>query len=185
MQNLTHLIWCFVCAQPLSHARTLWDPKDCSPPSSSVCGILQPRVLEWVAISLSTQGSNPRLLCLLYCKQIPYHWATGEALQKPDKDRRSQKWKSLRRVQLSATPWTVASQAPLSKGFSRQEYWNGLPFPSRGDLPNPGMEPRSLTLRQILYHMSYQGSPMFCDIGWVRQWCNSGSLKLYVWFLVP
>ena len=43
-------------------------------------------------------------------------------------------------------PWTVAHQAPLSMGFSRQEYWSGLPFPSPGDLPNPGIKPRSPTL---------------------------------------
>ena len=43
-------------------------------------------------------------------------------------------------------PWMVAYQAPLSIGFSRQEYWSGLPFPSPGDLPNPGIEPRSPTL---------------------------------------
>ena len=48
------------------------------------------------------------------------------------------------RVQLFATPWTVAHQAPLSMGFSKQEYWSGLPFPSPGDLPDPGIEPRSL-----------------------------------------
>ena len=42
-----------------------------------------------------------------------------------------------------ATPWTVTCQAPLSMGFSRQEYWSGLPFPSPGDLPNPGIKPRS------------------------------------------
>ena len=41
------------------------------------------------------------------------------------------------------TPWTVALQAPLSMGFCRQEYWSGLPFPSPGDLPNPGIEPGS------------------------------------------
>ena len=51
--------------------------------------------------------------------------------------------KSLSHVQLFATPWTVAYQAPPSMGFSRQEYWSGLPFPSPGDLPNPGIEPRS------------------------------------------
>ena len=51
------------------------------------------------------------------------------------------------RVQLFATPWTVAHQAPLFMGFSRQEYWSGLPFPSPGDLPDPGTEPRSLALR--------------------------------------
>ena len=55
------------------------------------------------------------------------------------------KVKSLSRVQLFATPWTVAYQAPLSMGFSRQEYWNGLPFPSPGDLPDPGIEPGSPT----------------------------------------
>ena len=51
----------------------------------------------------------------------------------------------LSRVQLFATPWTVAYQAPLSMGFSRQEYWSGLPFPSP-DLPNPGIEPGSPAL---------------------------------------
>ena len=55
--------------------------------------------------------------------------------------------KSLSRVRLSATPWTVDYQVPPSMGFSRQEYWSGLPFPSPVDLPNPGTEPRSLTLQ--------------------------------------
>ena len=57
------------------------------------------------------------------------------------------KVKLLSRVQLFATPWTVAYQAPLSMGFSRQEYWSGLPFPSPGDLPSPGIEPGSPTLQ--------------------------------------
>ena len=48
--------------------------------------------------------------------------------------------KSLSHVQLFATPWTVVHKAPLSLGFSRQEYWSGLPFPSPGDLPDPGIE---------------------------------------------
>ena len=47
-------------------------------------------------------------------------------------------------IQLCLTPWTVACQAPLSMGFSRQEYWNGLPFLPPGDLPNPGIKPASL-----------------------------------------
>ena len=51
--------------------------------------------------------------------------------------------KSLSRVRLFATLRTVAHQAPRSMGFSRQEYWSGLPFPPPGDLPNPGIEPRS------------------------------------------
>ena len=55
--------------------------------------------------------------------------------------------KLLSRVWLFATPWTVTYQAPLSMGFSRQESWSGLPFPSPGDLPDPGIEPRSPTLQ--------------------------------------
>ena len=50
-------------------------------------------------------------------------------------------------VQLCATPWTEAHQASLSTGFSRQEYWSGLPFPSRGDLPNPRIKPWSPALQ--------------------------------------
>ena len=57
------------------------------------------------------------------------------------------KVKLLHRVLLFATPWTVAYQAPPSMVFSRQEYWSGLPFPSPGDLPNPGIEPGSPALR--------------------------------------
>ena len=53
------------------------------------------------------------------------------------------KVKSLSHVRLFATSWTVAYQAPPSMGFSRQEQWSGLPFPSPGDLPDPGIEPRS------------------------------------------
>ena len=55
--------------------------------------------------------------------------------------------KSLSRVRLFATPWTVAHQAPPSMGFSRQEYWRGLPFPAPGDLPDPGIEPKSPALQ--------------------------------------
>ena len=56
------------------------------------------------------------------------------------------KVKSLSRVRLFVTPWTLACQASLSMGFSRQEYWSRLPFPSPGDLPYPGIEPGSPTL---------------------------------------
>ena len=54
--------------------------------------------------------------------------------------------KSLSRVRLVVTPWTVAYEAPQPMGFSRQEYWSGLPFPSPGDLPDPGIEPGFPTL---------------------------------------
>ena len=67
--------------------------------------------------------------------------------------------KSLIRVQLFATPWTVAYQAPLSVGFSRQEYWSGLPFPSPGDIPDPGMEPRSPALQADVLTSELSGKP--------------------------
>ena len=60
---------------------------------------------------------------------------------------KEKKVKSLSRVRLFVTPQTVAYQAPPSMKFSRQEYWSGLPFPSPGDLPDPGIEPRSPELQ--------------------------------------
>ena len=78
----------------------LCDPIDGSPLGSSVPGILQARVLEWVAIAFSSA----------------WKWKV--------------KVKSLSHAQLLATPWTAAYQAPLSMGFSRQEYWSGVPLPS-------------------------------------------------------
>ena len=76
------------------------DPIDGSPPAYPVPGILQARTLEWVAISFSNAGK----------------WKV--------------KVKSLSRVRLFATPWAAAHQAPPSMGFSRQEYWSGVPLPS-------------------------------------------------------
>ena len=87
-------------AKSLQSCATLCDPRDGSPPGSPVPGILQARTLEWVAISFSNA------------------W------------KRKVKVKSLSRVRLLTTPWTAAYQAPPSMGFSRQEYWNGLPLPS-------------------------------------------------------
>ena len=87
-------------AKSLQSCPTLCDPTDGNPPGSAVPGILQARVLEWVAISFSNAGK----------------WKV--------------KVKSLSRVRLLATPWTAAYQAPPSMGFSRQEYWSGVPLPS-------------------------------------------------------
>ena len=87
-------------AKLLQSCPTLCDPIDGSPPGSPVPGILQARTLEWVAISFSNA----------------WKWKV--------------KGKSLSSVQLLATPWTAAYQAPLSMGFARQEYWSGVPLPS-------------------------------------------------------
>ena len=64
------------------------------------------------------------------------------------------------RVQLFVTLWTVAYQAPLSMGFSRQEYWSGLPFPSPGDLPDPGIEAMCPALQAGSLLLSHRESPI-------------------------
>ena len=87
-------------AKSLQSCPTLCDPIDGSPPGSPIPGILQARTLEWVPISFSNA----------------WKWKV--------------KQKSLSRVWLLATPWTAAHQAPPSMGFSRQEYWSGVPSPS-------------------------------------------------------
>ena len=69
------------------------------------------------------------------------------------------KVKSLSHVRVFATPWIVAYQAPLSTGFSRQENWSGLPFPSPGDLPNPGIEPGSPALQTDALPSEPPGKP--------------------------
>ena len=87
-------------AKSLQSCPTVCDPIDGSPPGSPVPGTLQARTLEWVAISFSNA----------------WKWKV--------------KGKSLSHVRLFATPWTAAYQAPPSMGFSRQEYWSGVPLPS-------------------------------------------------------
>ena len=87
-------------AKSLQSCPTLCDPIDGSPPGSPVPGILQARTLEWVAISFSNA----------------WKWKV--------------KVKSLSSIRLLATAWTAAYQPPLSMGFSRQEYWSGVPLPS-------------------------------------------------------
>ena len=93
---------CISCAaaKSLQSRPTLCDPIDGSPPGSPIPGTLQARTLEWVAISFSSA----------------WKWKV--------------KVKSLCRARLLATPWTAAYQAPVSMGFSRQEYWSGVPLPS-------------------------------------------------------
>ena len=75
----------------------------------------------------------------------------------------SVKVKSLSRVRLFVTPWTVAHQAPPSMGFYRQKYWSGLPFPSPGDLPDPGIKPRSPALRAEALTSEPPGKPKYLE----------------------
>ena len=98
-------------AKSLQSCPTLCDPIDGSPSGSPVPVIPQARTLEWVAISFSNA----------------WKWKV--------------KVKSLSRVRPSATPWTTTFQAPPSMGFSRQEYWSGVPLPSLARLPYPSLSP--------------------------------------------
>ena len=87
--------------------------------------------------------------------------------------------KSLSRVRLFATLWTIANQSSLSMGFSRQEYWSGLPFPSPGDLPDPGIEPRSPTLRADALPSEPPGKPTNKDLQY-STW-NSAQCHVEAW----
>ena len=94
-----------------------------------------------------TQGSNPGLLhCRWWVLYRLSHQRNPRILEWVTYPF-SRKWKSLTPVQLFATLWTVACQAPLSMEFSRPEYWNGLPFPSPGHLPKLGIKPESPALQ--------------------------------------
>ena len=96
------------------------------------------------------------------------------------------KVKSLSHVRLFATPWTVALQAPPSMGFSRQECWSGLPFPSPGDLPNPGIEPRSPALQADTLTSEPPGIIIMCKFLYVSAHVYI-SLKKYapfIWLLM-
>ena len=77
--------------------------------------------------------------------------------------------KLLSLVRLFATPWTVAYQAPSSRGFSRQEYWSGLLFPSPGDLPDPGIKPRSPALEADALTSEPPGKPPHRQVAYVPQ----------------
>ena len=106
-------------AKSLQSCPTLCDPIDGSPPDSTIPGILQARTLEWVAISFSNAGK----------------WKG--------------KGKSLSRVRLFVTPWTAAHEAPPSMGFSRQEYWNGVPIAFSKWTLEPGKGKVALLSREV------------------------------------
>ena len=81
---------------------------------------------------------------------------------------------------LHATPWTVAYQAPPTMGFSRQEYWSGLPFPSPGDLPDPGIEPGSPALQADALTSEPPGKPtlLFYKIIFLKSWIVSAKNEI-------
>ena len=90
---------------------------------------------------------------------------------------------SLSRAQLFVTPWTVAPQAPLSMGFSRQEYWSGLPFPSPGDLPEPGIKPSSPSFEAGALTSEPPGKPNGCE-SWTIKKAKHGrtdAFELWYW----
>ena len=146
-------------AKSLQSRPTLCDPIDGSPPGSPVPGILQARTLEWVAISFSNA----------------WKWKV--------------KVKLLCRAQLLANPWTAAFQAPPSMGFSRQEYWSGVPLCDLNLsisltlflvtlIPFVAASPVGLSLRfsllHFLFYLPLRSPPVTCD-------CYSFSLVSPLW----
>ena len=157
-------ITCYLCmCSATQSCLTLCDPMDYSLPSSSVHGTFQARVLKWFAISFS-RGSSPHRdrNRISHVSCIASRLFTAES---PGKPITCHKWKvkSLSPVRLFAIPWTVVYRASLSMGFSRQEYWSGLPFPSPGDLPDPGLKPRSPALQADALPTCHTNTQIFID----------------------
>ena len=132
----------------LKSCPTFCDPMYCSVPHSSVHEIFQARVLEWVAISCSRGSSWPRDQTRV-SRMVGFTvWATGEVLKYLQLRSYLQSYMKVKVLVTQScltlcNPMDCTHQAPMSMEFSRQEYWSGLPFPFPGDLPNPGIEPRS------------------------------------------
>ena len=146
-------------AKSLQSCPTLCDPMDHSLPGFSVHGIFQPRILDIYPPpgDLPNPGIEPvSLTSALQAGSLPLV-PLGKLLW--------MKWKSLSSVQLFVTPWTVAYQAPLSMGFSRQEYLSGLPFTPPGDLPNLGIELNSPALQADSLPSEPSGKPL-----WMNKW---------------
>ena len=119
-------------AKSLQSCPILCNPTDGNPPGSPVPGILQARTLEWVAISLSNA----------------WNWKV--------------KVKSLSHVRLVVTPWTAVHQAPPSMGFSRQEYWSGLPLPS----PSVSLNTPKYRIFSNIYFVTFRVYINWLEIFW-------------------
>ena len=137
-------------SEVIQSSPTLSDPMDWSLPGSSIHGIFQARVLEWGAIAFSTneisQAQKDK-----YSTSLRYLHASV--------------FSCFSHVWSFATLCTVAHQAPLSMGFSRQEYWSGLPCPPPGHLPDPGIKSMYAVLQVDSLPLSQLGSPS--EIPWI------------------
>ena len=143
----------------------------CDPMEYTVHGILQARILEWVAYPFSKGSSWPRNWTGVSCIADGFfaNWAIRETPSLVNQLLQKASWEaysvfvvvqSLSHIWLFATPWTVAYQAPQYMGFSRQEYWSGLPFLSLGDLPDPGIESGSPALQTDSLPSEQPGKPL-------------------------
>ena len=127
---------------------------------------------KWSKVNISASSSTRK-------PEITVLFRTEGFFTQRRKERK--KMKSLSRVWAFATPWTVACQVPLSMGFSRQEYWSGLLFPSPGDLPGPGIEPGSPTLQADSLLSESPGNPYTQGICYLHLFligiCSSGAQR--------
>ena len=120
---------------------------------------------------------SPAKNVILPLKHHLFHWQTN-IISMTESGSKLEKVKSLSHVRLFATPRAVAHQAPPSMGFSRQEYCSGLPFPSPGDLPDPGIEPRSPALQADALISEPPGKPCK-DYDYSLKWSNRQEIKHY------
>ena len=154
--KVSHCFHCFPIYLPWSDGTRCHDlsfPNVSFKPTFSICSFtFIKRLFSSSSLSVIRVMSSAylRLLIFLLAILIPACASPSPSFLMMYSAYKLNKWKkvkSLSRVQLFATPWTIAYQGPLSMGFSWQEYWSGLPFPSPGDLPKPGIAPGSPPLR--------------------------------------
>ena len=140
-----------------SQQHSSWQPQIWNNPSQQQKKLIQ-RIQQWNQINYS------------------YTWHHGWMSQiYTINERKKVKVKLLSHVRLFVIPWTVIHQASLSMGFSRQEHWSRLPFPPPGDLPNPGIEPRSPALQTDNLPSEPPGKP---ERRWIQRICA-------IWFNSP
>ena len=148
----------------------------CSSTDFPVHGILQARILEWVAISFSGESSQPRdRTCISAISRIGTRFFFTTSITVEAKSHLQQHYSCggggglvTKLCPTLATPWIVALQTPLSMGFPRQEYWGGLPFPSPGDLPDPGIEPGSPALQVNSLPTEPPGKQCLLTVEWIN-----------------
>ena len=148
------LAWRTPWTEELGGLQSMWSQTARHDWATNICKKLRVRYTKSI-LHLNVINAWIKLYCFKILNMIPSPWKTSWSILL--RKQRNWKWS---RARLFVTTWTVADQAPPSMGFSRQEYCNGLPFSSPGDLPNPGIKPKSPALQADALPSEPPGKPL-------------------------